>query len=53
MEREIYCPTCEGETTFWLAASTELHLGTKTKWRCSECERGVVRIGEDVDTAAA
>lgn len=51
MEREIDCPDCEAEQTFWLAASTELHLGTKTKWRCAECERGVVRIGEDIDTA--
>ncbi len=53
MERETHCPNCEEEQTFWLTASTELHLGTKLKWRCSECERGIVQIGDAVDTSSA
>jgi len=52
MELDQYCPQCEAERTFWLAASTELHLGTKTKWRCPECDYGFVKIDETVDTGA-
>lgn len=52
MELDQYCPQCEAEHTFWLAASTELHLGTKTKWRCPECDYGFVKIDETVDTGA-
>ena len=52
MTRE--CPECDEETTFWRAASTELHLGEKTKWRCSECEHTLVLIGGEggVDSSA-
>lgn len=51
LERE--CPKCEEEQTFTLTARTELHLGQKRKWRCSECYWGFVRIDGDVDTSAA
>jgi transposase-like protein len=46
LERE--CPSCGETRTFSLAASTTLHLGTKTKWRCPECNHAFVRIGEDI-----
>jgi rubredoxin len=50
LETTRYCPDCEGERTFWRAASTELHLGEKVKWHCEECDYGYVRIGDAVDT---
>jgi ribosomal protein S27E len=52
MTRE--CPECDEETTFWRAASMELHLGEKTKWRCSECEHTLVLIGGEggIDSSA-
>ncbi len=53
MELERHCPNCDGERTFTLTASTNTHLGEKTKWRCPECDYGFVLIGEAVDTAAA
>jgi rubredoxin len=49
---ERYCPSCEEYRTFWQVANTELHLGTKVKWRCSECDHGFVRIDGEVDTGA-
>lgn len=49
-ELERACPSCETERTFSLVANTELHLGEKTKWRCSDCEYGFVRIDGSVDT---
>lgn len=52
MELERDCPEC-GADTFWRAASTELHLGRKVKWDCTECEYGFVRIGDAVDTCRA
>ncbi len=52
LEIQHECPECEGEQTFWRSASTNLHLGEKTKWRCSECEFGFVRINGDIDSAA-
>lgn len=52
MELETYCPECEEDRTFWLAASTTLHLGEKTKWRCPECNHGIVRIDNTVDTSS-
>jgi transposase-like protein len=52
-ELERKCPTCEAERTFYLGASTELHLGKKTKWRCPECGYGFVRIDYAVDTSEA
>lgn len=53
MELAKHCPECDEEKTFWLAASTNLHLGKKTKWRCPDCDYGFVRIDGDVDTASA
>jgi rubredoxin len=53
MERDDYCPDCDGERTFWRVASTELHLGEKVKWRCPECDYGFVRIDGAVDTSAS
>ncbi|WP_201740173.1 DUF7838 family putative zinc beta-ribbon protein [Salinigranum halophilum] len=51
LEMEHHCPDCGEERTFWRSASTLVHLGEKVKWRCSECEYGLVRIG-DIDTSA-
>jgi rubredoxin len=50
IERE--CPHCETERTFYLAARTYLHLGTKRKWHCPECDWGFVRIDDVLDTGA-
>jgi len=47
------CPQCDAEQTFYRAASTELHLGEKTKWFCTECDYGIVRINGDIDSATA
>lgn len=46
------CPEC-GETAFYRAASTQVHLGEKVKWKCTnrDCEYGFVRIDGAVDTA--
>lgn len=46
------CPHCGTEREFYLAASTTLHLGTKKKWYCPECDHGFVRIDGTVDTGA-
>jgi transposase-like protein len=46
------CPGCDEDRTFYRAASTELHLGLKTKWRCPDCGYGFVRIDDEVDTNA-
>ena len=35
-----------------MAASTELHLGRKVKWRCPECDYAFVRIDSEVDSGA-
>lgn len=51
LERELWCPACEVERTFYRTASTTLHLGEKTKWACSECNYGIVRIDGTVDTS--
>jgi predicted RNA-binding Zn-ribbon protein involved in translation (DUF1610 family) len=51
MELEHHCPDCGEERTFWRVASTQLHLGEKTKWRCPACEFGLIRIGEIDSTA--
>lgn len=44
LEITRYCPRCGEDRTFWRTASTRLQLGEKTKWRCSECSYGFVRI---------
>lgn len=51
LEREAACPSCGVKRTFYRTASTTLHLGEKTKWACTECDYGVVRIDGEVDTA--
>lgn len=51
LEREWRCPACGVERTFYRTASTTLHLGEKTKWACEECNYGIVRIDDAVDTA--
>ncbi len=50
---ERVCPDCGDEREFYRAASTELHLGEKTKWRCPDCSYAFVRIDGDVDTGEA
>jgi transposase-like protein len=51
LEMEHNCPSCGGSTQFWRTASTEVHLGTKTKWRCSECNFGFIQIN-GIDSTA-
>lgn len=51
LELEHDCPECGEVQTFYRAASTEMHLGTKVKWHCPECDYGFVRIDETVDTS--
>ena len=48
-----HCPTCGEEQSFFRAASTEVHLGTKVKWHCPGCDYGFVRIDDSVDTGTA
>jgi rubredoxin len=50
LELDHECPKCEAERAFYRTASTNLHLGEKTKWRCPECDFGFVRIDGDIDT---
>lgn len=52
LEREFSCPECGVTRTFYLTARTTLHLGEKAKWACSECNYGIVRIDDVVDTSA-
>lgn len=53
IEMEQECPECGESQTFWKTGSTEIHLGTKAKWVCSECGYGFVRIDGSVDTSTA
>ena len=53
LEMEHACPDCGTERLFYRTASTELHLGEKTKWHCEECDHRIVRIDDAVDTATA
>jgi len=53
LEIQHECPECGSEQTFWRSASTNLHLGEKTKWHCSECDYALVRIDGDIDSASA
>ena len=48
-----HCPSCGEERLFYRAASTEVHLGTKVKWHCPDCDYGFVRIDDSVDTGTA
>ncbi len=52
LEIEHECPQCGGTETFYRSASTTLHLGEKTKWRCTECGYGFVTIDGDIDSTA-
>lgn len=52
MELTRTCPNCEEERNFYLSASTNLHLGEKTKWICPECNYGFIRIDGAIDTGA-
>lgn len=51
-ELDHYCPECDTERTFYRTASTNLHLGLKTKWGCPECDFRFVQIDGDIDSAA-
>ncbi len=51
LELDHDCPECEEERTFYRAASTTLHLGTKVKWRCPDCDYTFVRIDGEIDTS--
>lgn len=53
LEAEFHCPMCETEATFWKTASMVVHIGTKTKWQCTECDYRLVRIDGDVDSSVA
>jgi rubredoxin len=48
LELERDCPECGGPRTFYLTASTNLHLGEKRKWACPDCDYAFVRIGEQI-----
>lgn len=48
---EEECPEC-GAIEFYKAASTRLHLGTKRKWHCPNCDYGFVTIN-GIDTSAS
>ncbi len=52
LELDAHCPSCGESRPFWRVASTEMHLGTKVKWHCPECDYGFVRIDGTVDTSA-
>lgn len=52
MELERDCPACDNDS-FWLTASTMVHLGEKRKYDCTECGYGLVTIGDAVDSAVA
>lgn len=52
LEKDVDCPSCKEEIPFYRSASMTLHLGEKTKWRCTECGYGFVEInGIDSITA--
>ncbi|MFB6301160.1 MAG: hypothetical protein ABEH65_12965 [Halobacteriales archaeon] len=44
LEIEHHCPSCDDERTFYRAAATNLHLGEKEKWGCTECGFGFVTV---------
>lgn len=52
-ELDKHCPQCETEQTFYRTASTNLHLGLKTKWSCPECDYRFVQIDGDINSAEA
>lgn len=52
-ELDYECPQCGTEKTFYRTASTNLHLGEKTKWSCPDCDFRFVRIDGDINSAEA
>lgn len=52
LELEHYCPSCGTDRVFYRAASTNLHLGLKTKWACPECSYSFIVI-DGIDTSQA
>ncbi|WP_332899631.1 MULTISPECIES: DUF7838 family putative zinc beta-ribbon protein [unclassified Haladaptatus] len=44
LELEHDCPHCGETRVFYKAASMTVHLGTKTKWRCPECNYAFIKI---------
>lgn len=52
-ELEHDCPECDTTRLFYRAASTNLHLGHKVKWRCPECDYGFVLVNNHIDTSTA
>jgi rubredoxin len=46
------CPVCETTQEFYKAASMRIHLGTKMKWHCPECDYGFVTVN-GIDTSAS
>ncbi|MDZ7746400.1 MAG: hypothetical protein U5K28_07750 [Halobacteriales archaeon] len=56
LELDRDCPECGEEKTFYRAAAMKVHLGTKVKWHCPDCDYGFVRIANGevaVDTNAS
>jgi rubredoxin len=53
LELEHECPACGETRTFWKVASMEVHLGTKMKWDCPECDYGFVQIDGSVDSSSS
>jgi hypothetical protein len=55
LEVERECTACGESHTFYRIASTELHLGEKTKWAggADACDHRFVKIDGAVDTGAA
>lgn len=53
LELERDCPSCGESKVFYRAAATTMHLGTKVKWHCPDCDYGFVRIDGNVDTGAS
>lgn len=51
-KKEVDCPSCGEARSFYRTAAMTLHLGEKTKWRCSECGYGYVEIN-GIDTLPA
>ncbi len=52
LELEHDCPHCEESRIFYKAASMTVHLGTKTKWRCPECNYAFIKIN-GIDSSAS
>lgn len=53
MTQQRYCPSCGEQREFTQAATTNLNIGLKVKWRCEECGHQSIQIGTEIDTATA